>query len=58
MFSESGFKSRVMEYPKKFTKSYSYVEDIPAKIIRGDGIKIVEYRRVKIIGQMGVFKRE
>ena len=48
-----------MEFPKKFTKSYEGKK--PVKIIKGTGeqgsIKIVEYKLIREIGKMGVYKK-
>jgi hypothetical protein len=47
-----------MEYPKKFTRTYE--EEKPVIIIRASGepgtIKVKEYRLIKQIGKMGVYK--
>ena len=47
-----------MEYPKKFTKTYK--GEKPVKIIRASGeagtIKLKEYRFIKEVGEMGVYK--
>lgn len=48
----------MIDYPKKFTRSYEGKK--PIKIIRGSGewgqVKIVEYRLIKEVGKMGVYK--
>jgi len=47
-----------MEYPKKFNKQYP--GEKPVIIIKGSGgagtIKIKEYRLIKEVGKMGVYK--
>jgi hypothetical protein len=47
-----------MEYPKKFTRIYE--DEKPVVIIRASGepgqVKIKEYRLIKEVGKMGVYK--
>ena len=47
-----------MEYPKKFTRTYE--DEKPVIIIRVSGesgaIKLKEYRLIKEVGKMGVYK--